>query len=199
MANICGINDSQCCNDENGYCKSDESSSHSSPSLLRVLCLHDARSNALELSRKLDALGERLYRNHAIDLVFVDGPLVVEKIETVTTATDEKSFRNQPLRVWWEEETRSLKTMADETDTGEAVGLGYGKTVGSAVVAVGRAVGGTVGSGVVGSSVGAHDGRAVDGRGGDEAEGSGQRASVGGLGRVRGLGGNPLEIALAAL
>ena len=57
------------------------SSSSSTPSLssslLRVLCLHDERSNSYELSRKLDSLGERLYQKHGIDLVFVDGPLVV--------------------------------------------------------------------------------------------------------------------------
>ena len=104
------------CNSENARASShSHSHSSSSSSLLRVLCLHDARSNALELSRKLDALGERLYQNHGIDFAFVDGPLVVEngtEIETITaTSDDEEDLRNHPLRVWWEEGTISSKTL----------------------------------------------------------------------------------------
>lgn len=56
---------------------------------LRILCLHDADSNAEEFKIKLRKLGHRLWRNHHIELVFVNAPL---------TATDHASHR----RCWWQ-------------------------------------------------------------------------------------------------
>ena len=46
------------------------------PCSLRVLCLHDSNSNASKLSYRLEALGERLYEKHGIDLVYVNSPLL---------------------------------------------------------------------------------------------------------------------------
>jgi Serine hydrolase (FSH1) len=43
---------------------------------LRILCLHDTNSNASQLSDQLEELGERLYEKHAIDLVYVNSPLL---------------------------------------------------------------------------------------------------------------------------
>ncbi|VEU39923.1 unnamed protein product [Pseudo-nitzschia multistriata] len=83
-----------------------------SPSLLRVLCLHDAGSNSLELSRRIDALGHQLYQKHGIDLVFVDAPLVVERPKNATGEREPNCcshFRprdvlDHPPRAWWEAE-----------------------------------------------------------------------------------------------
>jgi hypothetical protein len=43
---------------------------------LRILCLHATNSNASQLSDQLEELGERLYEKHAIDLVYVNSPLL---------------------------------------------------------------------------------------------------------------------------
>lgn len=83
------------------------------PSLLRVLCLHDVNSNALELSHRLDAMGDRLFRNHGIDLVFVNSPLLGRQqqqerhgspeAEQPPPATFDWSKRHAAHpRVWWE-------------------------------------------------------------------------------------------------
>ena len=104
----------------------------SSRSLLRVLCLHDAKSNSLELSTKLDSLGEKLYRNHGIDLVFVDAPLIVDANESDKNFDEgENNDRTEiprrinsseyhPPRAWWEVERRSsariLGTEEDEEE-----------------------------------------------------------------------------------
>mmetsp|Transcript_226 Transcript_226/g.550 ORF Transcript_226/g.550 Transcript_226/m.550 type:complete len:394 (+) Transcript_226:157-1338(+) len=87
-----------------------ESSSPSS--LLRVLCLHDAGSNSLELSQKLDSLGKQLYQKHGIDLVFVDAPLIVENAtrDSKNGASNDGSedsnrpsaIQDHPPRAWWE-------------------------------------------------------------------------------------------------
>ncbi|KAL9183966.1 hypothetical protein ACHAXT_002052 [Thalassiosira profunda] len=47
---------------------------------MRVLCLHPAASSALQLSRDLALLEERLWQKHGIELVFVDGPLLDAKL-----------------------------------------------------------------------------------------------------------------------
>jgi hypothetical protein len=115
------------------------SSSSSSPSssLLRVLCLHDERSNSYELSRRLDSLGERLYQKHGIDLVFVDGPLVVGTNTADDNDIDDTNWNNKasastaggdngnrwrhrhPLRAWWEEEDKkNVRVNQEETEVG---------------------------------------------------------------------------------
>ena len=118
------------------------SSSSSTPSLssslLRVLCLHDERSNSYELSRKLDSLGERLYQKHGIDLVFVDGPLVVNTNTASNKSIDDTTNWNNktsassaggengnrwrhrhPLRAWWEEEDKkNVRVNQEETEVG---------------------------------------------------------------------------------
>lgn len=94
-------------------------------SLLRVLCLHDAHSNSIELSIKLNSLGEKLYRNHGIDLVFVDAPLIVDHKDidrdgegNSDSAREQNSRRidEHPPRAWWEEDRRSNP---DEPSSGE--------------------------------------------------------------------------------
>jgi hypothetical protein len=81
------------------------------PSLFRVLCLHDADSNAFELSQRLDAMAERLFRNHGIDLVFVNGPLLgrqqdrhdsPETEQSISDAMEWSKRHEAQPRVWWE-------------------------------------------------------------------------------------------------
>lgn len=102
----------------------------SSSSLLRVMCLHDERSNSLELSRKLNALGERLYQKHGIDFVFVDAPLIVTggEVRRSNTKPEDGAVSIQdhhPWRAWWEKETeysspvlknRSLEEPGEDED-----------------------------------------------------------------------------------
>ncbi|KAL3916592.1 MAG: hypothetical protein SGILL_005108 [Bacillariaceae sp.] len=81
--------------------------------MLRVLCLHDAHSNSLELRQQLDALAEQLYLQHGIDLVFVNSPLLATTETTcVDDENDESATKKSPRgyqdpnlqpRVWWEE------------------------------------------------------------------------------------------------
>ena len=121
-----------------GGTSSSSSTPSSSSSLLRVLCLHDERSNSYELSRKLDSLGERLYQKHGIDLVFVDGPLVVntntannKSIDDTTNWNNKTSASSaggengnrwrhrHPLRAWWEEEDKkNVRVNQEETEVG---------------------------------------------------------------------------------
>lgn len=63
---------------------------------LRILCLHDAESNAAALQASLKPLGDRLYTEHGqIDLVYVNSPLAVAQ-------TDEENASDTPSRrVWW--------------------------------------------------------------------------------------------------
>jgi hypothetical protein len=42
---------------------------------LRILCLHDANSNALEMKQSMSTLGEKLFLKHAIDCVYIDSPI----------------------------------------------------------------------------------------------------------------------------
>jgi len=92
-------------------------SQNQSSSLLRVLCLHDAGSNSAELSGKLHSLGEKLYQNHGIDLVFVDAPLIVERKDDENDEGNNDSQEQKvprkilqqqaPPRAWWEEQPRT--------------------------------------------------------------------------------------------
>lgn len=91
-------------------------SQNQTSSLLRVLCLHDAGSNSAELSGKLHSLGNKLYQNHGIDLVFVDAPLSVELKDDENDEGNSDSQEQQiprrmlqkvPPRAWWEEQPRS--------------------------------------------------------------------------------------------
>jgi Serine hydrolase (FSH1) len=76
--------------DEGDRPQSDE---HQVQASIRVLCLHDANSNAKELHQWLQPLDERLYNNHRIEFVYVNAPLVM--IEDDMEAEDRK-------RLWWE-------------------------------------------------------------------------------------------------
>lgn len=54
---------------------------------LRILCLHDSESNAAYLKSALQKLGDRLWENHRIELVYINAPLVVQD--------------NDQKRSWW--------------------------------------------------------------------------------------------------
>ncbi|KAL3787264.1 hypothetical protein HJC23_004138 [Cyclotella cryptica] len=43
---------------------------------MRVLCLHPEASSALQFSKHLEKLEERLWKKHGIELCFIDGPLL---------------------------------------------------------------------------------------------------------------------------
>lgn len=63
--------------------------------LLRILCLHDSNSHAAELKERLALLGDRLYLQHGIDLVYANSPLTVLSDDAVEHPT------LLPKRVWW--------------------------------------------------------------------------------------------------
>jgi hypothetical protein len=66
---------------------------------LRILCLHDANSNATELHEHIKELDKRLWEKHGMELVYVNSPLVVVKDQE----QDANNTRdNQPIRVWWQ-------------------------------------------------------------------------------------------------
>lgn len=104
---------------------SDASSSSSSPTSatpFRVLCLHGANSNGSELSHKLKDLGHRLYQNHAIELVFINSPLLaagppeqreMEDVEKEQQRHDnmdnDGTIHNESRRMWWEEQKAACK------------------------------------------------------------------------------------------
>jgi hypothetical protein len=81
------------------------------PPALRILCLHDAASNSNQLSEELEVLGERLYENHGIDLVYVNSPLLLreeeKEDESSSSSPKLKKNHNSPKRVWWEEQEPS--------------------------------------------------------------------------------------------
>jgi Serine hydrolase (FSH1) len=64
---------------------------------VRILCIHENESNASELKKEFNALGNKLFENHAVDLVYVNGPLIASTTSTITT--DDR----QQKCVWWEE------------------------------------------------------------------------------------------------
>ena len=61
---------------------------------LRLLCLHDAGSSAEFLQSKLQKLGDRLWANHHVELVYVNAPLVTDegKSRAWWEATDEHPY-----------------------------------------------------------------------------------------------------------
>jgi len=83
-----------------------ENSQSFHPARLRVLCLHDADSNATKLKTALDRLGQRLYERHSIDLVYVNSALALQP-------SNDETVR----RVWWEETTR------EDSDVPQYTGL----------------------------------------------------------------------------
>lgn len=80
---------------------------------LRILCLHDAHSNAPGLQEQLGPLGTKLCAQHGIDLVYVNSPLVVVHAaaarldKTQTENNNKNSNDNDEARVWWEETERT--------------------------------------------------------------------------------------------
>ena len=75
---------------------------------LRILCLHDDESNAMELSDTLEILGERLFEKYGIDLVYVNAPLISSSSRNHQQDQQQQQQSNNdkelPNRVWWEEE-----------------------------------------------------------------------------------------------
>jgi Serine hydrolase (FSH1) len=79
------------------------------PTLLRVLCLHDAESDAHEMQEALAALGRRLFEQHGIDFVYVNSPLaVVRRSDGILDSRDE------PRRVWWHGDDPSSEEISTE-------------------------------------------------------------------------------------
>jgi hypothetical protein len=84
-----------------------------SPIALRVLCLHDKHSHANELQDQLRALGNRLYENHQIDLIYVNAPLTVAPSSISNTEdNNNNNHPDLPARVWWKEE---MERVMDQT------------------------------------------------------------------------------------
>jgi hypothetical protein len=81
------------------------------PLTLRILCLHDNNSNAFHLKNQFDLLGKKLYENHSIDLVYVNGPLIIP--------TPDSTIDDKQKYVWWEE--RNKKSNIDSSSMIDAV------------------------------------------------------------------------------
>lgn len=107
--------------------------------VLRILCLHDASSNAMELQESLKDLDEHLWVRHGIELVFVNSPLVVVNDQD-DDVKNSKEF--QPIRVWWYQNGDSkflgldasllhLQQIYRSTPFIGIIGFGQGATVGS--------------------------------------------------------------------
>jgi hypothetical protein len=77
---------------------------------LRILCLHDCDSNANKLRVRLDKLGERLLETHAIDLVYINSPLL-KQVENNASRFGEQDHPSD--RFWWEEEAEGKFTGLD--------------------------------------------------------------------------------------
>ena len=75
---------------------------------LRILCLHDNNSNAFELKNEFHLLGKKLYENHSVDLVYVNGPLVVTSTDSTTDTTQNY--------LWWEEHIDSADECSKSID-----------------------------------------------------------------------------------
>ena len=79
---------------------------------MKVLCLHDAHSNAIELQHSLQKLQIRLRQRHSIELVFVNAPTIDTPTSTTTTTTNisisssdtsiETPDTSLQSRVWYE-------------------------------------------------------------------------------------------------
>jgi Serine hydrolase (FSH1) len=80
-----------------------------SPTTLRILCVHDTNSNAFELKSEFRLLGNKLYENHSVDLVYVNGPL----ISSATIGTPSNDTNRQC--VWWEEVGESTNSSIKDT------------------------------------------------------------------------------------
>lgn len=106
---------------------------------LRILCLHDANSNAMELQERLKDLDERLWVRHGMELVFVNSPLVVV---TDQNKDVDNSNEFQPIRVWWHQNAEHqflgldasllhLQQIYRSTPFIGILGFGQGATIGS--------------------------------------------------------------------
>mmetsp|Transcript_7445 Transcript_7445/g.11760 ORF Transcript_7445/g.11760 Transcript_7445/m.11760 type:complete len:405 (+) Transcript_7445:35-1249(+) len=95
------------------------SSPSSSSSMLRILCLHDANSNASELSEHLDAFAHRLFQNHGIDLVFVNSPLLARSTDSTSAKAASPVLQDPKCapRVWWEEKVCTEESVGNDGDS----------------------------------------------------------------------------------
>lgn len=71
----------------------DQDHVHNEKTVLRVLCLHDCDSNALELHQSIKLLDERLYEKHSVELVYINSPLI---------RNSAPKGDGPPPRIWWE-------------------------------------------------------------------------------------------------
>jgi Serine hydrolase (FSH1) len=80
---------------------------HVATQTLRILCLHDSESNASELKKEFQDLGNLLYTNHTIDLVYVNSPLIVSSCESSSLYDFSQSGQKC---VWWDIGKKSDKS-----------------------------------------------------------------------------------------
>ena len=85
---------------------------------LRILCLHDAYSNAPLLKEQLAAFGEKLLLEHDIDLVYVNSPIVASPNDDFPGSGEEEG------RVWWEEIERTHEIALDANHISSTVEIG---------------------------------------------------------------------------
>jgi Serine hydrolase (FSH1) len=76
------------------------------PLILRILCLHDNYSNAFDLQNELHLLGKKLYASHSVDLVYVNGPLIV--------TTSDSTIDEKQKYLWWEERYESADVNSND-------------------------------------------------------------------------------------
>ncbi|KAG7372936.1 serine hydrolase [Nitzschia inconspicua] len=90
---------------------------------LRVLCLHDACSNAYDFSRQLDALSQQLFHRHGIELDFVNSPLLTKNEKTTSTDTTTRTGSDTSTTHAPRTTTERNDTDTDTTNTYRSVGL----------------------------------------------------------------------------
>uniref|UniRef100_A0A7S3P652 Serine hydrolase domain-containing protein n=1 Tax=Amphora coffeiformis TaxID=265554 RepID=A0A7S3P652_9STRA len=64
---------------------------------IRILCLHDANSNANSLQTKLQKFGDRLLENHNMELVYINAPLVMNQ-----NHDNDNNHTEESQRSWWQ-------------------------------------------------------------------------------------------------
>lgn len=91
------------------------------PIPLRILCLHDAHSNAPLLKDQLAAFGEKLLLEHDIDMVYVNSPIVASPNDDFPRSGEEEG------RVWWEEIERMHEFALDANHISDSAEIEDGK------------------------------------------------------------------------
>ncbi|KAG7340271.1 serine hydrolase [Nitzschia inconspicua] len=92
---------------------------------LRVLCLHDACSNAYDFSRQLEVLSQQLFHRHGIELDFVNSPLLTknEKIPSSDTTRTSSGTPTTHTTTERNDTDADTGTNTDTTNTYRSIGL----------------------------------------------------------------------------